>query len=496
MYDELKKLVENYIGFIQGNEFAQYEYERLNKVPETPEEMVEAISMIVQSAKNLNRLLEQSPTSVYVSDADGVTLRINKCFEDLSGIKRKDVRGKKTSDLEETAVYQPSAISLVLKEKRRITVQQTNITNRPFIVTGQPVFDEDGNIVMAVTNSLLNEDVERLGKYLEGKEGGRFEPPAKTEIINENPTMKNIIQLADLIKDIGSTIIIEGETGVGKNVLARHIHDTSNRKDKRMIEVNCGAIPEALLESELFGYDSGAFTGAKKQGKPGLIELCEGGTILLDEIGEMPMALQVKLLHFLQNKKIIRVGGTEEIETDVRVIATTNKRLEDMVREGTFREDLYYRLNVVPFVIPPLRERKEDIISMAQHFVDKYTRLYAREFCLNEENKAAILSNPWKGNIRELENYIERLVVTEGNLEILDKIKEGSTISLAEAVNASLAIVGQEKEMVWPQSPKDAERMAIIEAYEKYGSSYKVAEALGMSQSTAYRKIKKYITDV
>ena len=383
----------------------------------------------------------------------------------------------------------------MLKEKRRITVQQTNITNRPFIVTGQPVFDEDGNIVMAVTNSLLNEDVEKLGKYLGGKTGERFEPPAKTEIIMENPTMKNIIQLADLVKDIGSTVIIEGETGVGKNVLARHIHETSIRKDKRMIEVNCGAIPEALLESELFGYDSGAFTGANKQGKPGLIELCEGGTILLDEIGEMPMNLQVKLLHFLQNKKIIRVGGTEEIETDVRVIATTNKRLEDMVKEGTFREDLYYRLNVVPFVIPPLRERKEDLIPMAQHFVEQYTRLYAREFRLSEENKQAILSNPWRGNIRELENYIERLVVTEGNLEILDKIKEASATSVEEAVTASLAKIGQEKESVWPQSPKEAEKMAIIEAYEKYGSSYKVAEALGMSQSTAYRKIKKYVAD-
>lgn len=495
MYNELKKLVENYIEFIRGNEFAQYEYERLHKVPETPEELVDAISVIIQSARNLNRLLEQSPTSVYVTDADGVTLRINKCFEELSGIKRKDVRGKKTSDLEEEGVYQPSAISLVLKEKRRITVQQTNVTNRPFIVTGQPVFDEEGNIVMAVTNSLLKEDVERLGRYLGKKTGDCFEPPVKTEIIAESPTMKNILQLADLIKDIGSTIIIEGETGVGKNVLARYIHETSNRKDKKIIEVNCGAIPEALLESELFGYDSGAFTGAKKQGKPGLIELCEGGTILLDEIGEMPMSLQVKLLHFLQNKKIIRVGGTEEIETDVRVIATTNKHLEDMVKEGTFREDLYYRLNVVPFVILPLRERKEDLIPMAQHFVDKYTRLYDRAFQLSEENKQTILANPWKGNIRELENYIERLVVTEGNLDILDKIKLETASSVGEAVTISLANAGETKETVWPRTPKEAERMAVIEAYKKYGSSYKVAEVLGMSQSTAYRKIKKYVTD-
>lgn len=486
MYNDLIKLVKEYIDFIKNNDFAQCEYEKLNKAPETPEELYEAISMILDNAKDLNRLLEQSPTSIYVSNADGMTMRINKCFEDLSGIIRKDMMGRKTSDLEREAVYQPSAISLVLQEKRRITVQQTNVTNRPFIVTGQPVFDEDGNIIMAVTNALLNEDVERLGKYLVEREDIKTGQVMKKQMIAENPTMRNIIQLADLIKDIGSTIIIEGETGVGKNVLARHIHETSNRKDKRMIEVNCGAIPEALLESELFGYDSGAFTGAKKYGKPGLIELCHGGTILLDEIGEMPMSLQVKLLHFLQNKKIIRVGGTEEIYVDVRVIATTNQRLEDMVKEGTFREDLYYRLNVVPLVIPPLRERKEDLIPMAQHFVDKYTRMYAKEFSLADEYKEVILSNPWKGNIRELENYIERLVVTEGNLEILDKLKDCSTDVFVVSSGAHIEDMA---------TTGDMEREAIIEAYKKYGSSYKVAEALGMSQSTAYRKIKKYIGD-
>ncbi len=487
MYDRLIQLVEDYIQFIEGNEFAQCECEQLNKVPETQEELVEAIALIVENAKNLNRLLEQSPTSIYVSDGDGVTMRINKCFEDLSGIIRKEMMGRKTADLEREAVYQPSAISLVLQEKRRITVQQTNVTNRPFIVTGQPVFDEDGNIIMAVTNALLNEEVERLGRYLGEREELQAVQLPKNKMIAENPTMKNILQLADLIKDIGSTIIIEGETGVGKNVLARHIHETSNRKEWRMIEVNCGAIPESLLESELFGYDSGAFTGAKKHGKPGLIELCHGGTILLDEISEMPMALQVKLLHFIQNKKIIRVGGTEEIETDVRVIATTNKSLEDMVKEGTFREDLYYRLNVVPFVIPPLRERKEDLIPMAHHFVDKYTRMYARKFILSDEYKEIILSNPWKGNIRELENYIERLVVTEGHLEILDKIKE-SAVTSPQTISDAAGTAAE-------TSLADTERQAIVEAYEKYGSSYKVAEALGMSQSTAYRKIKKYIID-
>ena len=463
LYFALVETVSKYIDFIKDNEFTQCEYEQLNKIPESPEELVEAIIRIITTAKNLNMVLEQSPTSIYVADTEGRTLRINKCFEDLSLIVRKDLMGKKTSDLESDAVYQPSAISLALKEKRRITVQQTNKTNRNFIVTGAPIFDENGEIIMAVTNGILNAEVEKLGKYLISKDRDEEAPGKMYEIVAHNATMKNIFQLADLVKNTGSTIIIEGETGVGKNVLARHIHETSYRSGKRMIEVNCGAIPETLLESELFGYDSGAFTGAKKQGKPGLIELCDGGTILLDEIGEMPMSLQVKLLHFLQNRKIIRVGGTEEVEIDVRVIATTNKSLEQMVSEGTFREDLYYRLNVVPIVIPPIRERKEDIIPMAQCFVEKYTRQYGREFALTDEYIEHIVSNPWKGNIRELENYIERLVVTEGNLDILDQFKQYMSVTGREEIPA----VGNEN-----LSNKELEKKAIIEAYKKYGSSY------------------------
>ncbi len=487
LYEELIEVVRKYINFIGENEFAQCEYEKLNKVPETPEELTKAITTIITTAKNLNQVLEQSPTSIYVADATGKTLRINKCFEDLSKITRKDLLGRKTSDLENDAVYQPSAIRLALKEKRRIAVQQANMTNRNFIVTGAPVFDENGEIIMAVTNAILNAEVEQIGQYLLSRENVNVKESKDYEIIASNTTMKTILQLADLVKNTGSTIIIEGETGVGKNVLARHVHKTSNRRGKRMIEVNCGAIPEALLESELFGYDSGAFTGANKHGKPGLIELCDGGTILLDEIGEMPMALQVKLLHFLQNRKIIRVGGTDEIEINVRVIATTNKRLELMVAEGTFREDLYYRLNVVPIVIPPLRERKEDIIPMAQHFVEKYARQYARDFTLSDEHIKHILNNPWKGNIRELENYIERLVVTEGNIDILEQFEEFASS------NDTMVGAHETKGMC---SVEELEREAIIEAYKKYGSSYKVAEALGMSQSTAYRKIKKYVTDV
>ena len=278
-----------------------------------------------------------------------------------------------------------------------------------------------------------------------------------------------------------STILIGGETGVGKSMLARYIHNTGNRKDKKMIEINCGAIPPALLESELFGYAGGAFTGANKNGKPGLIELCEGGSILLDEISELPLSLQVKLLHFLQNKKITRVGGTEDILVNVRVIAATNKNLEALVEKGEFRQDLYYRLNIVPMIIPPLRERKDDIMPAVDYFIDKYTKLYGKNLPVNQKCIDYFTNSQWKGNLRELENYIERLVVTEGLVDIDNSslfVTEYSTENNSE-VTDTVALNALEKEM-------------ILSAYKKYGSSYKVAKALGISQSTAYRKIKKY----
>ncbi len=208
--------------------------------------------------------------------------------------------------------------------------------------------------------------------------------------------------------------------------------------------------------------------------------MCDGGTILLDEISELPLQLQVKLLHFLQNRKIIRVGGTEEISVDVRVIAATNKSLVQLVEKGEFRQDLYYRLNVVPITIPPLRERKEDIMPAARYFINKYAKLYNKELPVEEKCVEYLESNSWKGNLREFENYIERVVITEGFVSHDGLMDFG--------------IVASEEESRHPDTEKmaDMERKMVLEAYEKYGSSYKVAQALGISQSTAYRKIRKY----
>ena len=479
-YNNILKKYSGYLEAINDIGFAKTEYESLNPDPANPNELFEAITSIIDTSKSLNQIIEQCPSSIYIADVNLTTLRMNKSFENLTGIDRETLIGRTTSSLEQDNTFIPSVCSLALKEKRRVLVQQT-VNNRSFITAGTPILNENGEIFRVITNALINEDTSKMRDYLRNLDERKQKLPENEKFIAASKQMQDIIYIADLVKNTESTILIGGETGVGKSMLARYIHNTGNRKDKKMIEINCGAIPPALLESELFGYTGGAFTGANKNGKPGLIEICEGGSILLDEISELPLSLQVKLLHFLQNKKITRVGGTEEIPVNVRVIAATNKNLEALVETGEFRQDLYYRLNIVPMIIPPLRERKDDIMPAVDYFIDKYTKLYGKNLPVNQKCIDYFTNSPWKGNLRELENCIERLVVTEGLVDIDDhslSMPAHTAVHGLEATNPA-ALNALEKEM-------------ILTAYEKYGSSYKVAKALGISQSTAYRKIKKY----
>ena len=493
-YQELMEKYREYLRAISRIGFAAIEMEQLPQDPQTPEELCEGISRIVDFCRELNLIIDQSPTSIYVADAEGKTLRMNRYFEESSGHSREDLQGRVNLDLEKGAFYEPSVGAIALKEGRRVIIPQIMNHDREFIVTGAPIIDENDEVFGVVTNAILSAETLRMSRYFEelrAKAGKKADP--KPRIIAVSEKMQGILQLADIIKNTSSTILIEGETGVGKSLLARYIHFTGDRSAEKMTEINCGAIPPALLESELFGYVSGAFTGADRKGKAGLIEVSNGGTILLDEIGELPLLLQVKLLHFLQNRRITRVGGTEEIPVDVRVIAATNRNLEQLVADGQFREDLYYRLNVVPIVIPPLRERKEDIMPAVQLFADKYTRMYGKELPIEAKCIDFLSSRYWKGNLRELENFVERLVVTEGRLPDAGEGQQEewtlreSPASHQPAVNLVRNLPAEENAL----SGK-TERERILEAYEKYGSSYKVAKALGMSQSTAYRKIRKY----
>ncbi len=494
--EQLYEKYQSYLSVIKDICFATCEYETLPQDPQTPQELVDALRKIIDTSKELNQIIEQCPSSIYIADTEGKTLRVSKCFEEDSGLDRRPLLGKTVFDIEQENIFQPSVCGVVLKENHRVIIPQVINFNRETMVAGMPVVNENGQVFRVVTNAILNEDAKRIAEYFNHTEGENAIPAddqSETALIAKSASMQDVLKLADRVKDIQSTVLLEGETGVGKSLLARHIHNSSDRRNKRMTEINCGAIPSALLESELSGYASGAFTGADKKGKAGLIEISEGGTILLDEISELPLNLQVKLLHFLQNKRITRVGGTEEINVDVRVIAATNKDLEDLVKSGTFREDLYYRLNVVPIVIPPLRERKEDIMPAVEYFVGKYTKLYGKTLSEKDMQEDRFLDKEWRGNMRELENYVERLVITEGAAGLTG---EKAELKRAETEDTAERTEGKHHEKSRPRTKgkmKQMEREMILEAYEKYKSSYKVAEELGISQSTAYRKIKRYL---
>jgi transcriptional regulator with PAS, ATPase and Fis domain len=308
------------------------------------------------------------------------------------------------------------------------------------------------------------------------------------DIVANSPSMYNVIQLTRRLSDVDSTVLITGESGVGKGVIAKLVHENGNRKEFPFVKINCGAIPENLIESELFGYESGAFTGSKKDGKKGLFETAEKGTIFLDEISELPLNLQVKLLQVIQERELTRVGGVESIPINVRIISATNKDLLSLVREGKFREDLYYRLNVVPISIPPLRERPEDIIPMIRIFLNQNNKKMKEHKEIDSKAIAILMKYPWPGNVRELQNIIERLMITTKGTTILPENLPSFIVESASIPDPVSSAEGK--------SLKDAldhaEREILIKAAEKYKTTRAIAKALGVSQPTVVRKLQKY----
>nr|WP_275299492.1 sigma 54-interacting transcriptional regulator [Clostridium sp. YIM B02506] len=304
-------------------------------------------------------------------------------------------------------------------------------------------------------------------------------------MIAKDASMKRIIQLINSVAKTDATILITGETGVGKEVIATEIYKKSNRSNKAYIKINCAAIPESLLESEMFGYEKGAFTGAIKKEKLGYFELAQKGTLLLDEIGEMPMKLQSKLLRVLQEKEITRIGGTKPINLDVRIIAATNQNLEQQIKNGTFREDVYYRLNVIPIEIPPLRERKDDISILADTFLNKFNLKYNK----NKKIEASVLEvleeYNWPGNVRELENLLERLVIY-GDDEIINK----ENINNILRKNEFSQYLVEREEITLKEAVDLLEKDIIEKTLKKYRSSRKAAKVLGVTQPTVLRKAK------
>ena len=464
---------------------------------------LEAVASELKASQELNKELDAIIDSVYeglyITDGQGYTTRINKSYTRITGIRPDEVIGWHMQDLVEKGYYSQSVTLIVLEKKQPVTIMHTIKGSKRCLITGNPVFNEKGEVIRVVTTvrditelinlkSKLEQSEERTRRYHLELEHLRQQQLVRSDLVGESKEIKETVELAVRASQVDATVLLLGETGVGKDIIARKIHKDSPRREGPFIKVNCAAIPENLLETELFGYEKGAFTGAFNKGKPGMFELADSGTIFLDEVGDLPLNLQAKLLRVLQEKEITRIGGTKPQKLDLRIIVATNKDLQKMVRNDLFREDLYYRLNVLPICIPPLRARREDIPLLVTHYLDFYNQKYNRKKQLSRPAMEILRQYNWPGNVRELTNLLERLVIiSKENViepEHLKSLVDGNdfekmTHHTYTGVTLEDAVAGVEKEI-------------IALALSKYGSTRKAARALSVSQPTIVRKVRKY----
>ncbi|WP_340701137.1 sigma-54 dependent transcriptional regulator [Brevibacillus borstelensis] len=347
-----------------------------------------------------------------------------------------------------------------------------------------------GRVKQVVAQALRQRESDQVNRLSEASLDEPWEGPG---LVGLSPAMQEVYKLVGRVSMTKSTVLIQGESGTGKELIARAIHSNSPRAGKPLIAVNCGAIPENLLESELFGYERGAFTGATGQ-KPGMVELADGGTLFLDEVGELSPSLQVKLLRVLQERTFVRLGGIEPVSVDVRIIAATNRDLQERIRQGLFREDLYYRLNVVPIHMPPLRERKEDIPLLAEHFLAKYGREMGKGPCyLSKAAMESLLSYHWPGNVRQLENTIERALVIAGGSAILPEHVEGPLQETETAETGRMGSMLRWEDRTMREIIQEVEREAIVRALQKEGGNkLQTAKRLGISRRALLYKLEMY----
>jgi transcriptional regulator with PAS, ATPase and Fis domain len=466
---------------------------------------IENMAMELEYVKNLNTDLQAILSSIYdeiiVVNERGVLLRYSgNLIQDFWEIDKKQLIGINLMELEHEGTFFSAIVKMVLERKRKISVTQESKSGKNVLAVGNPIFDGKGKlerIVIALRDItetvMLKEELrnvkkmsERYKKELEHlRDQKNYTSPR--QMIYGSEVIEKVMKYIHKVANVSSTVLLTGESGVGKEVFARTIYEIGPRSNKPFIKVNCGAIPESLLESELFGYVKGAFTGANTTGKMGYFEMANKGIIFLDEIAEMPLNLQVRLLRVLQEREITPIGGTSVVEVDVQIITATNKNLEKMVEEGTFREDLYYRLNVIPIHIPSLRERPEDIPLLSLHFLQKFNEKYERNNQLSQDALDVLESYSWPGNVRELQNIIERVSVTTDE-ELIDSnqitplLKKGKQTQVQRKVNKIVPL---------KDATKALEEQLIKMAMDEYKTTSMAAKALGVSQSTISRKYQE-----
>ncbi|MCG8483063.1 MAG: sigma 54-interacting transcriptional regulator [Clostridia bacterium] len=440
---------------------------------------------------------EASYDGIHIVNKDGYTVDVNKACERIEGFSRKEILGKSMQDLVREGYFSESVVLKVLSKNEPVTIIQKAKNGKEVMATGTPIY-KNGKIDKVVNNlrdiselnAIKKELIEKnklTQKYHSEIELLRLEQLKMDDIIAQSSEMRNILSLALRIAKVDSTVLIQGESGVGKGVLSKFIHNNSKRKKGPFIKIDCGSIPETLLESELFGYEKGAFTGAGKEGKIGLVELADGGTLFLDEIGELPLNLQVKILRLIQDKVILRVGGKEPVSVDIRIIAATNKDISVMIENKEFRQDLYYRLNVIPILIPSLKERREDVQPLVLKAITEMNIKYNLSKKIDIEAMETLIHYHWPGNVRELENMMERLVVTIDEDTI--RVKHlAATIKDNTNNDYGIGEVGNKtmKDLVG-----SFEKQLLEKTMEISNSTHEMAEILKIDQSTVRKKMKK-----
>lgn len=523
--EDRKGLIANARAMLRGEHHSPYEYRVITKdgqirwIMETVTPIVyEGRPAVLGNSMNtswtlsridvgiVEAIIEAVHDGVYVTDLEGYFIAANKGFEKITAINRKELIGKHTTYLIERQYISETANLDVLKDLKGRSKLIRYPSGKELLVSAAVVWDKNSRAVGVVStlrdltelnnmqkrlvqsNVLVEKYKKTLDHLAEKLELNRH------EFITQTAEGKHVLALAEKVAGSNVTVLITGDSGVGKDVIARHIHEHSQRRDKgAFTKVDCAAMPANLLESELFGYEKGAFTSASSEGKRGLIEAANKGTLFLDEIGELPFELQSKLLNVIQDKEIKRIGGLVALPVDVRIIAATNRNIEEMVRNRTFRQDLYYRLSVVPIHIPPLRERREDITPLALHFLKHFNSIYNTNNYIFKEALDYLKTYDWPGNVRELKNMIERFAIVNPNAEIqVDDID--AEIKNHIKVSPAYLVETRTSERVGPLKNhlQQLERELIKAALETHRTLAAAAGDLGIDISTLTRKKQKY----
>lgn len=445
--------------------------------------------------RDLEEIMENSFDGILVTDGEGNCIFVNTSYTRNTGIEKHELIGHNMRELLNPTWMKTSIALEVLEKRCTVSMEHDTRNGNHILVTGNPIFDDDDKIIKVVVNTrdlseindlkLQLDEAQTINKlFLEriGADVDSLEENPDTVIVNSH--MRDIYEIAKRVSTYNTTVLITGESGVGKELVARYIHQSDSvRKDKPFVVINCGAIPENLLESELFGYEDGTFTGAIKGGKSGLVEQAHEGVLFLDEIGEMPLNLQVKLLRVLESRKVMRIGSSKEKDVDVRIVAATNKDLEKEVREGRFRDDLFYRLNVISLKVPPLRERVDEILPLATKFVNMFNKIYGQNKRITYDLVRKLEEYSWPGNIRELKNVIENMVVVSSNDALYgydlpwERTKENTIF---------------DREPTLKEAVEDFEKRFLERAKERWKTTEKIGEMLDVNQSTISRKMRKY----